>query len=155
MSIPSIASWPFLGYISSQISSTELEIFYKEAINTPIPPSDPSGCHHPPSILCKANTKRHAMDNSPLDRLPPEIRNMIYEMALPWEQVELPWCDCLKSLKMVYPRQYPLALLSTCRQIRAESRLLVYTNVELFLDFDLGYGGEGCEYALDTSLSTA
>lgn len=79
------------------------------------------------------------MDESPLAKLPPELRNRIYELALRQENpVRLHWTIWPeeKVHHMDATRSTPtiLALTKTCRQIRQESNKLFYAVNRFIVD---------------------
>lgn len=79
------------------------------------------------------------MDDSPLGRLPPELRNTIYELALT-QKVPL-------SIGHQKPRRerakQPVALLQTCRQIHAECAQILYARNEFEFTLDTGLNSSG------------
>lgn len=97
------------------------------------------------------------MDASPLARLPPELRNRIYERAVALSEpiTTLWWPDTEKfsAVRRSRPtRRYPFALAQTCNAIRSETLKLTYNlnDVELrVLDAD----DAGYEHAVRTFLS--
>lgn len=63
------------------------------------------------------------MEHSPLGKLPPELRNNIYDLALPQEREITLVRTCKDD-----PWQPP-ALLQVCRQLRSEASSMFYSSV--------------------------
>lgn len=77
-----------------------------------------------------------AMDNSPLSKLPSEIRNYISELVLIPEDWH--WMRSLPYSHRIAPR-YPdlrkkAKLTATCKQLRDETRAMFWSHVTLFID---------------------
>ncbi|KAK0276105.1 hypothetical protein LTR91_017138 [Friedmanniomyces endolithicus] len=63
------------------------------------------------------------MDSSPLRKLPPELRNCIYELTFTNPPIELTWTTDYDGVPRAEPhsnRRLGLALTATCKQIKAE-----------------------------------
>lgn len=78
------------------------------------------------------STTRAAMDESFFSKLPPEIRNTIYNLAIPETQYQIRYNSSIK--KFIVWQQHSsdkigegLALASTCRQAHQESSALFYS----------------------------
>jgi len=69
------------------------------------------------------------MDESPLGRLPPELRLAIYEHALAQDdeiELKLKYYRGKPALRAGNTKVHSLALTATCKQIRQESKDLFY-----------------------------
>lgn len=97
------------------------------------------------------------MDNSPLSKLPAEIRNQIYDLALRNNN-----CKITRQARLFCSsqNQHPLTLAQTCRVVRQETRLtffaancftiddwLIDRGIDRFYDFIKKIGGE-CEHSI-------
>lgn len=69
-------------------------------------------------------TKHRKMDNSPLMRLPPELRNRIYDLVVIESQ---PITISIRKRRFGTPMRPP-ALLHNCRQLRAEASPVYYSS---------------------------
>ncbi|KAK5117733.1 hypothetical protein LTR85_008708 [Meristemomyces frigidus] len=80
------------------------------------------------------------MDRSAIGRLPAELRNRIYELALfiPGG-IRLDLGDEYPSMARELQEQQLLALTQTCRQLRAESRQIFYAGNVFVVDCDVEY----------------
>ncbi|KAK5116315.1 hypothetical protein LTR85_009287 [Meristemomyces frigidus] len=96
------------------------------------------------------------MDGSPFARLPPELRNQIYEPALtlgqPITTLWWPTSDNFLSVRSS-GLHHPFALAQTCRAMRSESSALCY-NLNAFELRVLDTTATGYEHAVRTFLST-
>ncbi|KAK4554393.1 hypothetical protein LTR86_008601 [Recurvomyces mirabilis] len=76
-------------------------------------------------LTCVGSKSNLKMENSPLSRLPAELRSQIYELALTVAQpIEIKLQHDTKTVKAA---GVPLALTSTCRSIRKETLKLFYS----------------------------
>jgi len=80
------------------------------------------------------------MEASPLARLPPELRNRIYEFALSQPSpLATTWQPEVKKFTAFPPlagRPSPLALTTTCRQVRIECLQLFYAVNDIVIGFE-------------------
>jgi len=79
-----------------------------------------------------------AMESSSLNKLPPELRNSIYELALcPAEDITFSMLGDSRLMSNPSPTQRVLALTATCKQIRDECLLMFYAQNEFHVTMDL------------------
>jgi len=78
-----------------------------------------------------------SMDNSPLSKLPPELRNFIYELALHQDKpFNLHWSptQSVREAAWSHSPKQALALTATCHRIRSECSKLFYATNTFVLD---------------------
>ena len=109
-------------------------------LNTLSEPDRPLQSHQRPSalrphVLHHSSKSTLGMDSSRLNDLPGELRNRIYRLALvQHSNIEIQVAD---STKFSNSKHNALALLSTCRQIRAEATPIFFTENIFEIQTDL------------------
>lgn len=86
---------------------------------------------------------RGAMDDSPLGRLPPELRNNIFEMAFAQQDdIHIQTQRVLRKSKappvlLVGKGKHTLALTHVCRQLRVEAKTLFYSANSFVIELEM------------------
>ena len=82
------------------------------------------------------------METSPLAKLAPELRNILYELIFTQSQpimLEYKWQQGWRSLPERGAYRNVLAMTETCREIREECLALFYSSNDFVLMCDSGY----------------
>ncbi|KAK1058127.1 hypothetical protein LTR74_013656 [Friedmanniomyces endolithicus] len=85
-----------------------------------------------------------AMESSPLLKLPPELRNYIYELTFTNPPIELTWTTHDGSVPRPEPhsnRRLGLALTATCKQVKQECGRMLYADNDFVISCRLGKSG--------------
>ncbi|KAK1825160.1 hypothetical protein LTR12_000449 [Friedmanniomyces endolithicus] len=84
------------------------------------------------------------MESSPLLKLPPELRNYIYELTFTNPPIELTWTTHDGSVPRPEPhsnRRLGLALTATCKQVKQECGRMLYADNDFVISCRLGKSG--------------